>query len=358
MAMGCTLHDQLATVRERLMAEEFPRHFLSVGDLDRRQIEALFDVATALERAEPGRIGTLLRGRQVAMLFYQPSTRTRVSFEAAAQRLGATATGFADAATTRAGDFYQETLEDIVQTYAQIADCLVLRHHQTGAPRKVAALSAVPLINAGDGYGEHPSQALGDMLTVSRAIGGLDGARIGLVGDASIRSLRAVSILLSRFALDRIVYLPAPGSVIPAEISTLLRESSIRFDVYDDVADVLRDCHAVQTIGIRHPDHELRRDDSHDPNELTPERFRIDRAKIERVNPCVFVIHPGARKDELATDIDTMPNALHFAGVRMNVWIRAALLLRLLGNRDLADPRGPGKASPSASSVTPSGHTI
>jgi aspartate carbamoyltransferase catalytic subunit len=189
----------------------------------------------------------------------------------------------------------------------------------------------VPVVNAGDGYNEHPTQALGDVWTMHRALGGLDGATIGLVGDVSIRSLRAISLALSRFRLERLLLLPAPGTVCPPEVAAVLDERGIAWQYVDDVADLLRDADAVETIGVRHPDHHLPRQEEVDWNRETPRRFRIDRALIEALGTDVPILHPGARKDELATDVDDLPNALYAEQVRNGLWQRMAVLARLCG---------------------------
>jgi aspartate carbamoyltransferase catalytic subunit len=307
----------------------FPKDLISIHDLEREHFDYLFELAGEFEKADRRQYAGVLSGIVVAMLFYQPSTRTRLSFESAAQRLGAVHTGFADPKTTRAGDYYQETLEDTVRTVAQLADCLVIRHFEDDAPQRAAEICDVPIISAGAGYGEHPTQALGDLWTLSRAIGSLDGAVIGLVGDVSVRSLRPISIGLSRFNVQKILYLTAPGTVLPHEIEQLFSERHIPWEYYEDVADLIRDADAIETIGIRHPDHNLPLDQQR-LDAPTPARYRIDRALLQRVGRQVPILHPGARKDEIDTDVDTLAEAIYFTGVGRNLWIRVATLARIL----------------------------
>jgi len=171
-----------------------PPNIVDMYELSDRAIRTVFALAERLSATPPRVALNTCRGRIVATLFYQPSTRTRLNFESAAQRLGASVVGFSDPATTRAGDYYRETLEDVIRFTSELVDLIVVRHHETGAAARAGRVSSVPVISAGDGYGQHPTQALGDIWTMTRCLGDLRQARIGMLGDVHIRSLKAISI--------------------------------------------------------------------------------------------------------------------------------------------------------------------
>jgi aspartate carbamoyltransferase catalytic subunit len=317
---GTRLQEALENAVHRL-----PTHVTSMHELDRGAIEAVFDLAGELSEADPSAYHRLLEHKVVGVMFYQPSTRTRLNFEAAIARLGGGRIGFSDVKTTRAGDYYQETLEDVVSFTGAIADVLVLRHFETGAAARARAVSPVPLINAGDGYGEHPTQALGDLWTMHRLLGGLDGAAIGLLGDLSIRSLRAITIGLSRFAPSRVLVLPPPGKDVPAEARETLRASRVPWEECADVGEMLARADLVETIGVRHPDHSLPNDRSADAS-TTPSKYRIDAGAIAAAGRCRHILHPGPRTDEIAVDVDRLPHARYFEQARNGLFVRMALL--------------------------------
>ncbi|HET6397999.1 MAG TPA: aspartate carbamoyltransferase, partial [Candidatus Thermoplasmatota archaeon] len=157
-----------------------PRHLCSIQDLDDKALHDLLDLATVMER-DPRAASELLEHRVVCTAFFEPSTRTRLSFESAAKRLGASTLGFADPATTSGSK--GETLEDTVRMLSAYSDLIVMRHPLEGAPRRAAAVASVPIVNAGDGAGEHPTQTLVDLYTMRKEKGRLEGLRVGIIGD-------------------------------------------------------------------------------------------------------------------------------------------------------------------------------
>ncbi|WP_328956965.1 hypothetical protein [Kitasatospora purpeofusca] len=313
-----------------------PRHLISVKEIDGARAHRFFDLAEALRALPAEECAGLLARRTVATAFYQPSTRTRIAFEAAAAKLGAARVGFADVKTTRAGDFYQESLEDVVRNLGSLVDALVLRHFESGAAARAAAVSPVPVVNAGDGYNEHPSQALGDVWTMHQLLGGVEGARIGLLGNPSIRSLHSIGFVLAALSPAEVVFLPAPGTEVPEDTRKLFEANGVRWSVAEHVADLLAGCDLVETIGTRHPDHNLAHDRQSVP-EQTPERFRIDAALLRRVGREVPILHPGPRTDEIDTDVDALPVAQYLPQVTSGMWMKAAMLAHVL----LSDDRLP-----------------
>lgn len=317
-----SLHEAVAAARASL-----PRDIVDMRQLTRAGLTAVFQLAERLSLTSSSSTRTLCFGKVVATLFYQPSTRTRLNFEAAAQRLGASVIGFADPSTTRAGDFYQESLEDVVRFTAELVELIVLRHFETGAAIRAAQVSPVPIISAGDGYGQHPTQALGDIWTMSRCLGDLSQARIGLLGDVNIRSLKAISLGLATLGVGELVYLLPRGKELPGEVCTYLDERGVAHRCVGHVEELLAATDLVETIGVNHPDHGS-------PRQATATRaagddyYRITRARLERVAHAgrPLVLHPGPRTDELATDVDGHECAKYFEQARNGMWVRMALI--------------------------------
>lgn len=310
------------------------RHFVSVRNLDSGEIYAMFELAASLRAMSAAERLLLLADRVIASAFYQPSTRTRLAFEAAALRMGASCTGFADAKTTRAGDFYQESLEDVVCNLACLTDAIVLRHFESGAAQRAAKISPVPVINAGDGYNEHPSQALGDVWTMHQLLGGIAGKRIGLLGNPHIRSLHSITFVLAKLAPAEVVFLPAPGTLVPQDTREAFERNGVAWSETDDVEDLLARCDVVETIGVRHPDHQLSRQDASPESDKTPDRFRIDAAKVERAPRAIPILHPGPRTDEIALDVDCLPVAQYLPQVQHGMWMKAAMIASCLLDPD------------------------
>ncbi|KJS17068.1 MAG: hypothetical protein VR78_06565 [Hoeflea sp. BRH_c9] len=309
------------------LADAMPPHVISMMDFDRETILKIFAYADQLRLEQPA-LRQVHRGQTVATMFFQPSTRTRLNFEGAANALGCSVIGFSDPKTTRAGDFYQESLEDVVKFTGAIADLLVLRHFQTGVSKVAAACSPVPLLNAGDGYNEHPTQALGDLWTMHRLLNGVEGRRIGLIGNPEIRSLRSISLGLARLGAAEVVFLPAPDSCVPEATINELCQHGVGYDIVGNVQELLLRCDVVETIGVRHPDHSKHTDTP--VAATTAPDFKLTADLIRRFGPHVWILHPGPRTDELEQDIDGMTNAQYFQQARNGLFVRMALMSALL----------------------------
>ena len=170
------------------------RDILSLKDFERQEFFRVFEIASKLEPiARDRQMSDLLHGKILVTAFYQPSTRTRLANEAAVLRLGGKVTGFSDAKMTRAGDFYQESIKDTVKMLEFYGDVIVMRHFQQGAPHEAAKWASVPIINGGDGWGEHPTQILTDLYTVLREKGRIDGLKWLAVGDMRMRTMHSLA---------------------------------------------------------------------------------------------------------------------------------------------------------------------
>src|SRR6266487_3944362 len=205
------------------------RDILSLKDTEREEYFQIFRVADGLRPyAAERRNADLLRHKTLLTAFYQPSTRTRLATEAAMHRLGGHVLGFADAKMTRAGDFYQESIKDTVHMLEYYGDVIAMRHFQQGAPAEAAHWASVPVINCGDGWGEHPTQVLTDLYTIWRDRGMLDGLKILCVGDMRMRTMHSILYAASQFDVEMFVVSPDEMSLLP-EFKSELDEKSVNY---------------------------------------------------------------------------------------------------------------------------------
>lgn len=311
--------------------KDLPKHIISLKDFSYHSMNNLFELANRLRHLNPKITKDLLAGKVIGTLFYQPSTRTYSSFHAALLKLGASVIGFADPDSTRANDYYQETLEDVVQSIGQLSDLLVLRHNETGIAMRIAKISPVSLISAGDGYNEHPTQALGDIWTMILELGELKGRRIGFVGNLELRSFRSILIGLSNFKIEKLVFLPSDGGSVPLDIQKVFAEKNIKWELVENIEDMLPKVDLIETIGVRHPNYSMQceKPNIKSLNGHTPNKFIINFNKLKNY-PNVPILHPGPRMDEISSDVDGLPQIAYFRQVKNGMWLRMALLLGLL----------------------------
>jgi aspartate carbamoyltransferase catalytic subunit len=302
-------------------------------DFTRVMLEHCFRIALMIESAPRAVCTEIAAGYSMGVMFYQQSTRTRMSFEAAMLRLGGRVFGFADPTTTRAVGFYEETLEDVVRFTAEMADILVLRHPETGAAARAAAISSAPIINAGDGYGEHPTQAIGDIYHIHKHFGRVDGLTIGIVGHLGWRAHRSLVIGLSLFGV-RLAVLEPPGLVIPPDVEHLVMQRNVPIEMCKDIREVLQRSDVVTTLGVYHSnfhaDFDDRSNQSAKQETPTPQDFRITARAVSELGRFLPVLHIGPISDHIERDLDRMPQAHYFRQARDGVWARAALLAAII----------------------------
>jgi len=264
------------------------------------------------------------------VMFFQVSTRTRISFESAMQRLGGGVVGFADPKTARAGDYYAESLHDTARMMEHYADVLVIRHPQDGAPAEAAAVTNVPVINAGDGYNEHPTQSLLDAYTILREKGRIDGLRIALVGDMSMRVMHSLPLALARFQ-SCVYFVSPPDRSMPEPWLQEFRRVGLSYEERTEVDDILDELDVIYLMGTRTPSYAQGRADPEGERLTTPRPYVVDREKLARAKPDVVLLHPLPRTDELPEDVDTMVPARYFVQAYYGVAVRMALLALILG---------------------------
>jgi aspartate carbamoyltransferase catalytic subunit len=304
------------------------RHVVESQQFDRPLLEKVFGVAAKMEELVAAGGSEELRGRIMASLFYEPSTRTRLSFEAAMLRLGGEVLG-----TESAGEFSSvakgETLEDTVQIVGGYADVIVLRHFDVGASRRAAAISPVPVINAGDGPGQHPTQALLDLYTIEKELGRVDGVRIAMVGDlANGRTVRSLSYLLSKFDRVELVFVAPAAVTMGRDIKTHLEERGVSYRETQDLDSVLPEVDVVYQTRIQKERFGSRLGEYRRVSGV----YVIDARAMSLMRPDAVLMHPLPRVGEITPEVDADPRAAYFRQARNGLYVRMALLRLLLGS--------------------------
>ena len=300
------------------------RHVVESQQFSRSLLEELFARSEEIKR-EPHRFMGRLAGQVMAALFYEPSTRTRLSFEAAMLRLGGQTMG-TDNAREFSSTAKGETLEDTIRIVSVYADVIVLRHNEEGAARRAAAVSTVPVVNAGDGPGQHPTQALLDLYTIREELGRIDGVRVAMVGDlANGRTVRSLTYLLSKFKDIKLWFVAPPQVAMRDDLKAHLDEHHVPWVETQDLESVLPEVDVVYQTRIQ-------KERFTDPEVYQAVKgvYRIDKGSLELMRKYAVLMHPLPRVDEIAPEVDADPRAAYFRQARNGLQIRMALLDRLL----------------------------
>ncbi len=303
------------------------RDILHGNQFTKKEIEAILRVASEFEKELKKRGSIpLLRGKILATLFFEPSTRTRLSFETAMQRLGGGVIGMGSVESSSVAK--GETLIDTILTVSQYADVIVLRHPRLGSAQEAADATPVPVINAGDGAGQHPTQALLDIYTIRKELGTLKNLTVSLVGDLKYgRTVHALVELLSLFGAK--LYFVSPDSLrMPQEITSHLRGRGIEVIETGDLVEAGRASHLIYMTRIQ----KERFSDLSD-YEKVKGSFIIDQALLDRLKKKVTILHPLPRVDEIHPGVDSYPGAAYFRQVRNGIFVRMALLAMIFGKR-------------------------
>ena len=301
-----------------------PRHLIRITDLTVEEIGELIRTAEdILER--PERYQETAAHRQLATLFFEPSTRTRLSFESAMLALGGEALGFSEAASSSSSK--GETVMDTVHAVSCYADIIAMRHPKEGAPFAAAQVSEVPIINAGDGGHDHPTQTLTDLLTIHREKGRLEGFTIGFCGDLKFgRTVHSLVGALSRYPGIRYVFISPHELELPRYVKEDLRQQGILYIQTSDLVDTIPELDVLYMTRVQrerffNEEEYLRLKDSYI---LSPE-------KLERARPDLSILHPLPRVNEIAAAVDRDPRAAYWRQVRNGKYVRMALISFLLG---------------------------
>ncbi len=301
------------------------RDVISIRDFSKEDIEFVLKVAERLENELKGK-GSLdyARGKILATLFFEPSTRTRLSFESAMHRLGGSVIGFSSAASTSVKK--GESLADTIKTVEQYSDVIVIRHPMEGAARLAAEVAEIPVINAGDGSNQHPTQTLLDLYTIKRAFGRIDGLTIGLLGDLKYgRTVHSLAEALAFYDVE--LYLISPELLrMPKHIVEELREKGVKVHETTDLEGAIPELDVLYVTRIqreRFPDEEeyLKVKGS----------YQVNCRLLKNAKETLKVMHPLPRVDEIHPEVDGSEHALYFRQVFSGVPVRMALLGLTLG---------------------------
>jgi aspartate carbamoyltransferase catalytic subunit len=309
------------------------RDILSLKDFERQEFSRVFEIAGQMEPiARSRRNSDMLKQKTLVTAFYQPSTRTRLAHEAAMHRLGGHVTGFSDAKMTRAGDFYQESIKDTVKMLEFYGDVIVMRHFQQGAPHEAAKWSSVPVINGGDGWGEHPTQILADLYTVLRERGRIDGLKWLAVGDMRMRTMHSLAYALTQFDCPITFVAPPEMSLLP-EFKAELKQYSLNFKEAEHVEQAIGDADVILVEPVVQPDYTKSRDERTSKNvSLTPANYKITRELLEtKAKSDAILLHSLPRMDEIPADVDSTRWPRYWQEASNGVVTRMALLALVLG---------------------------
>ena len=317
------------------------RDILSLKEFERNEFFHIFDVAQKMEVIARGRRNVdMLKEKTLVTAFYQPSTRTRLAHEAAMHRLGGHVTGFSDAKMTRAGDWYQESIKDTVKMLEFYGDVIVMRHFQKGAPHEAAKWSSVPIINGGDGWGEHPTQILTDLNTVMREKGRVDGLKWLAIGDMRMRTMHSLGHALTQFDCPITFVGPTadalfPGSPdmsMPEEYKADFRQYSLNFKEAEHVEQAIADADVILVEPVIQPDYTQARQEASTDKSLTPAAYKITRDLLEtKAKSDAILLHSLPRMDEIPADVDITRWSRYWQEAFQGVVMRMTLLALVLG---------------------------
>ncbi|MCJ7530385.1 MAG: aspartate carbamoyltransferase, partial [Anaerolineales bacterium] len=272
----------------------------------------------------------MLAEKTLVTAFYQPSTRTRLAHEAAMHRLGGHVTGFSDAKMTRAGDFYQESIKDTVKMLEYYGDVIVMRHFQQGAPHEAAKWASIPVINAGDGWGEHPTQVLTDLYTILGEKGTLDGLKFLLIGDMRMRTMHSISYAMTKFDIEAF-YVSPPEMSLTKEFKKELVDLNLRFKEIEHVEQAIAQADVIYMEPVVQPDYTKSLDERKGDVGMTPANYQVTRALMRKAKPDSIILHSLPRMDELLTEVDDTRHARYWVEAFNGVVVRMALLALVLG---------------------------
>ena len=300
------------------------RHLMSPLDFTTSELDKLFDLANDIER-NPAKYAHACDGRILATCFYEPSTRTRLSFESAMLRLGGQVLGFADGSNSSAAK--GESVSDTIRVISGYADICAMRHPKEGAPMVAAEKSYIPVINAGDGGHQHPTQTLTDLLTIRTLKGHLDNITIGLCGDLKFgRTVHSLIDALVRYENVKFVFISPTELKVPDYITEMLRAKKIPYEEVIRLEDVMPKLDMLYMTRVQ-----KERFFNEEDYIRLKDFYILDKVKMDLAKPDMLVLHPLPRVNEISVELDDDPRAVYFKQARYGVYVRMALILTLLG---------------------------
>jgi aspartate carbamoyltransferase catalytic subunit len=307
------------------------KDILSLKNFGREEYFRIFETADELlPFARDRRNSDMLQDKTLVTAFYQPSTRTRLAHEAAMHRLGGHVLGFSDVKNTRAGDFYQESIKDTVRMLEFYGDVLVMRHFQQGAPQEAAKWASIPVINAGDGWGEHPTQVLTDLYTILTEKGTLDGLNFLLIGDMRMRTMHSISYAMSQFDINAF-YVSPPEMSLTEDFKKELNDLNLNFTEIEHVEQAIAEADVIYMEPVVQPDYTKARDERGATVGLTPENYKVTRELMRKARQDSIILHSLPRMDELSVEVDDTRHQRYWIEAFNGVVVRMALLALILG---------------------------
>ena len=299
------------------------KNLISIQDFSKDEILHILDVAKEFEK---DREQYFLAGKVVACLFFEPSTRTRLSFEAAVNRLGARVIGFPDNKNTSQSK--GETLEDTIRIVSGYADMIVMRHPMEGAAAIAASVAGIPVVNAGDGANQHPTQTLLDLFAIRETQGRLEGLTVNMVGDLKYgRTVHSLSEAMSDF--DPHFIFTAPEELkMPRKYLDFLDAKGIPYEQTESLEDHIDDCDILYMTRVQQERFPTRED-----YERVKDVYELRASMLGNARPNMKILHPLPRITEIHTDVDTTPYAYYFQQARGGMYVRMAVIAYLLGYR-------------------------
>lgn len=303
------------------------QHVVESQQFDRNLLELVFKTADMMKADLQGgrKLAKFLDGKVMASLFYEPSTRTRFSFESAMRRLGG-----AVITTENAREFSSaskgESLADSTRIMNGYADLIVMRHNEAGSAARAAEISRIPIINAGDGAGQHPTQALLDVYTIADSFPEMNGLKIALVGDLRYgRTARSLSYLLTKYDDMELIFVAPPVCKMEQDIKKYLDKYQVPWREEEDLAAVVREVDCIYMTRVQ-----KERFHSAEDYQSAVSKYILSKELVEQMKPKSIVMHPLPRVDEIPVEVDSTPQARYFEQAQNGLYIRMALLYLLL----------------------------
>ena len=300
------------------------RHLMSPLDLSKEELDDLLTLASDIEK-NPSKYAHVCDDKRLATCFYEPSTRTRLSFEAAMMNLGGKVLGFSSAGSSSASK--GESVADTIRVVSCYADICAMRHPKEGAPLVASQKSRIPVINAGDGGHQHPTQTLTDLLTIRSLKGRLSNMTIGLCGDLKFgRTVHSLINALIRYPGIKFVLISPEELKIPSYIrEDVLRANNIPFEEVERLEDAMPDLDILYMTRVQ-----KERFFNEEDYVRMKDFYILDAAKMKLAPEDMYVLHPLPRVNEISTEVDKDPRAVYFKQVQYGVYVRMALILKLL----------------------------
>lgn len=299
------------------------RHLMNPLDFSVEELDRLFDLANDIE-ANTDKYAHACAGKILATCFYEPSTRTRLSFESAMLNLGGQVIGFSDAGSSSAAK--GESVSDTIRVISCFADICAMRHPKEGAPMVAAGKSSIPVINAGDGGHQHPTQTLTDLLTIRSLKGRLDHFTIGLCGDLKFgRTVHSLINALVRYEGIKFVFISPRELMVPDYVTEMLKEKNIPYEEVIRLENIMPKLDMLYMTRVQ-----KERFFNEEDYVRLKDFYILDKAKMKLAKPDMLVLHPLPRVNEISVEVDDDPRAAYFKQVQYGVYVRMALILTLL----------------------------